>query len=70
MRQFVLDENTPSDINYLQYVTNDTMPCLTLLNNFNNSIYLYDALNGDIMDSIHFEKEGANGVRTLSLIHI
>lgn len=65
MRQFVLDENTPSDINYLQYVTNDTMPCLTLLNNFNNSIYLYDALNGDIMDSIHFEKEGANGVGTI-----
>ena len=38
---FPVDDNTSTNFDYLQYIHNDTLPMLSLLNTYSNSIYLY-----------------------------
>lgn len=59
---FPVDDNTSTAFDYLQYIHNDTLPMLSLLNTYTNSIYLYDAEKCVILDTITFDKEGAHGV--------
>ena len=59
---FPVDDNTSTNFDYLQYIHNDTLPMLSLLNTYSNSIYLYDAEKYIILDTITFDKEGAHGV--------
>lgn len=64
-KSFVLDENTSATLNFLQYVHGDALQRLSLLNSYSNSIYLYNAVDGAFLDSIRFDKEGADGVGTM-----
>lgn len=59
---FPVDDNTSTEIAYLQYIHNDTLPMFSLLNTYTNSIYLYDAEKCVLLDTITFDKEGAHGV--------
>lgn len=61
-KTFPVDDNTSTEIAYLQYIHNDTLPMLSLLNTHTNSIYLYDAERSTILDTITFHKEGMHGV--------
>lgn len=61
-KQFALDDNTSNNISFLQYIPGDTLARLSLLNTHSNSIYLYDATSGNLLTSIPFDLEGANGV--------
>ena len=64
-KSFVLDENTSTMLSFLQYVHGDTLQRLSFLNSYSNSIYLYNAIDGTFLDSIRFDKEGADGVGTI-----
>lgn len=59
---FPVDDNTSTEISYLQYIHNDTLPMFSLLNTYTNSIYLYNAETSILLDTITFDKEGTHGV--------
>lgn len=61
-KRYLLDDGSSNSIAYLQYIHNDTLPLFSFLNTYSNSIYLYDAKEGTLLDTIFFEKEGADGV--------
>lgn len=64
-KQFILDSNTSTSVSFLQYVPGDSLQRLSFLNTYSNSIYLYDNESGEFLDTIRFDKEGADGVGTI-----
>lgn len=62
---FPVDDNTSTEISYIQYIHSDTLPMFSLLNTYTNSIYLYDAEKSILLDTITFDKEGAHGIGTM-----
>lgn len=62
---YPLDKNTSGNIEYLQYIGNDSVLRFSFLNSHTNSIYLHDAENGKLLNIIEFDKEGANGVGSI-----
>lgn len=64
-KEYILDSETSYLTNYLQYVDIDSVPQLCFINEYNNSIYIYEEDSGDFIEKIAFEKEGSNGVNNL-----
>lgn len=62
---YPLDKNTSGNIEYLQYIGNDSVLRFSFLNSHTNSIYLHDAESGKLLNIIEFDKEGANGVGSI-----
>lgn len=62
---YPLDKNTSGNIEYLQYIGNDSLLRFSFLNSHTNSIYLHDAESGELLNIIEFDKEGANGVGSI-----
>lgn len=62
---YPLDKNTSGNIEYLQYIGNDSLLRFSFLNSHTNSIYLHDAESGKLLNIIEFDKEGANGVGSI-----
>lgn len=62
---YPLDKNTSGNIEYLQYIANDSLLRFSFLNSHTNSIYLHDAESGKLLNIIEFDKEGANGVGSI-----
>lgn len=62
-KKFPLDAETATKPIYTQiFVNNSGDSIFSLLNSYNNSIYLYDYKNMDFIKKIHYEKEGPNGI--------
>ncbi len=62
---YSLDENTSSNIEYLQYIAGDSLQRFSFLNSHTNSIYLHDAESGKLLNVIRFDKEGVDGVGSI-----
>lgn len=62
---YPLDKNTSGNIEYLQYIANDSLLRFSFLNSHTNSIYLHDAESGKLLNIIEFDKEGTNGVGSI-----
>lgn len=62
---YPLDKNTSGNIEYLQYIANDSLLRFSFLNSHTNSIYLHDAESGKLLNIVEFDKEGANGVGSI-----
>lgn len=61
-KSFPLDENTPSNIEFMQYIGHGENDTLAILNPYDNSIYYYDYDSTNILSIQKMEKEGNNGV--------
>lgn len=62
-KKFYLDSVTaPKPIYSQLYENKSGNRILTLLNQYNNSIYFYDYDKSNSIKRVHFEKEGANGI--------
>lgn len=60
--QYCLDIETAPKSSYMQIYEDSLNTYLTLLNSYNNSIYLYDNRNQKLVKRISYDKEGANGI--------
>lgn len=60
--QFRLDTETAPKSEYIQLYQDGSNVYLTLLNAYNNSIYIYDYKNNNFLERISFEKEGSDGI--------
>ena len=62
-KKIALDDVTATNPAYMQFVTDSFEGSyLTLLNKYNNSIYLYDYNTGNYVTKFVYEREGSNGI--------
>ena len=61
-KQFLLDENTTQNTNYIQLLIVDDSLRFTMFNPAKNNILIFDLLKGNVLDSIQLYKEGPDGV--------
>ncbi len=59
---FPLDSITTNSTNCIQYIENDNTKSFSFLNEYNNTIYVYDYDTKEFKNKILLEKEGDNGV--------
>ena len=63
-KSFLLDSDTAPKPLYIQMIKDSLgNRQLSFLNNYNNSIYVYDYESHGFVDKITFEKNGPNAVR-------
>lgn len=60
--QYCLDAETAPKSSYMQIYRDSLNDYLTLLNSYNNSIYIFDNSNQKLIKRISYDKEGANGI--------
>ncbi len=65
---FELDENTVQTTPYMQYIAEQDLFCFT--NEYDNSITINDFTTGKTKKKIYFDKEGSNGVGSISSFYI
>lgn len=65
---FELDENTVQTTPYMQYIAEQNLFCFT--NEYDNSITINDFTTGKLKKKICFDKEGSNGVGSISSFYI
>lgn len=56
IKEFSLDSVTINLINYIQYIDIDSINCLSILNEYNNSIYFFDYESSDFSHQIQCKK--------------
>ncbi len=64
-KEYSLDSETSYLTDYLQYIDIDSIAQLCFMNEYNNSIYVYEEESGKFFRKITYEKEGNNGVNKL-----
>lgn len=70
-KKILLDDETAPKSPYIQIIQDSLgNDILTLLNPYTNSIYFYDYKKGTFCKKIQFEKEGPNGVLSISGYYI
>jgi hypothetical protein len=70
-KKIAIDEVTAPGAIYMQMITNpENSRFLTLLNKYNNSIYIYDYNTTDFVTKISYNREGPDGVLGIAGYHI
>lgn len=67
---YCLDDETASKSLYMQLYRDSLNEYLTLLNSYNNSIYVFDASSQEYIKRITFDKEGPNAVLNIGGFYI